>query len=38
MQDIKQVPPDTKCYKVEHDDGTVEYLTEEEIVEKGYKQ
>ena len=38
MQDIKQVSPDTKCYKVEHDDGTIEYLTEEEIVEKGYKQ
>lgn len=37
MQDIKQVPLDTKCYKVEHDDGTVEYLTEKELEEKEYK-
>ena len=38
MPDIKQVSTNTKCYKVILDDGTVEYLTEEEIVEKGYKQ
>ena len=38
MPDIKQVSTDTKCYKVILDDGTVEYLTEEELVEKGYKQ
>lgn len=37
MQDIQQVPLDTKCYKVEHDDGTVEYLTEKELEERGYK-
>ena len=31
MPDIKQVDESTSCYKVEMDDGTVKYLTQEEL-------